>query len=101
MMDRKPLILGDKTYKDITDDICEPVETAPGATWVAMFFSAKALFIFYLASVATILFTGMGLMGTNHPVGWGTDIVTFVFWIGIGHAGTLISAILFLFRQKW
>ena len=44
---------------------------------------------------------GMGLMGVNHPVGWGTDIITFVFWIGIGHAGTLISAILFLFRQKW
>ena len=44
---------------------------------------------------------GMGLMGVNHPVAWGTDIITFVFWIGIGHAGTLISAILFLFRQKW
>jgi molybdopterin-containing oxidoreductase family membrane subunit len=44
---------------------------------------------------------GMGLLGVNHPIGWGTMIVTFVFWIGIGHAGTLISAILFLFRQKW
>jgi molybdopterin-containing oxidoreductase family membrane subunit len=43
----------------------------------------------------------MGMMGVNHPVGWGTDIITFVFWIGIGHAGTLISAVLFLFRQKW
>ncbi len=100
-MKRNPLILGNKTYKEITDDICEPVERMPGKTWFALFTSAKFLLLFYLANVGIILFTGMGLMGTNHPVGWGTDIVTFVFWIGIGHAGTLISAVLFLFRQKW
>ena len=62
MMDRNPLILGDKTYKDITDDICEPLETLPGKQWMLMFFSAKALLIFYLISVGTVLFTGMGLM---------------------------------------
>ena len=45
--------------------------------------------------------TGVGVTGINHPVGWGVFIVTFVFWIGIGHAGTLISAILFLFNQTW
>ena len=100
-LSRKPLILGNKTYKDITDDICEPVESIPGGSWLGLVFSAKFLFLFYLFSVGVVIFTGMGLMGTNHPVGWGTDIVTFVFWIGIGHAGTLISAILFLFRQKW
>lgn len=101
MIERKPLVLGNKTYKDITDDICEPVETKPGKGWIGLFFSAKFLFLFYLFTVGTVVFTGMGLLGTNHPVGWGTMIVTFVFWIGIGHAGTLISAILFLFRQKW
>lgn len=101
MIERKQLILGNKTYKDITDDICEPVESAPGGGWIALFFSAKALFLFYLVSIAIIVSTGMGLLGVNHPVGWGTMIVTFVFWIGIGHAGTLISAVLFLFRQKW
>jgi Ni/Fe-hydrogenase subunit HybB-like protein len=101
MIDRKPLVLGNKTYKDITNDICEPVETMPGAPWFAMFFSAKALLLFYLVTIAIVVSTGMGLLGVNHPVGWGTMIVTFVFWIGIGHAGTLISAILFLFRQKW
>lgn len=101
MMDRKPLILGNKTYKDITDDICEPIETKPGKGWIALFFSAKFLLVFYLVSIGIIVSTGMGLLGVNHPVGWGTMIVTFVFWIGIGHAGTLISAILFLFRQKW
>jgi len=101
MMERKPLILGNKTLKDVSDDICEPVENAPGKAWYALFFSAKFLFLFYIISVGIILFTGIGLLGVNHPNGWGTMIVTFVFWIGIGHAGTLISAILFLFRQKW
>lgn len=101
MIKRNPLVLGNKSYKDITDDICEPTEVAPGKEWWLMLFSAKSLFGFYLLSIGIVLFTGMGLMGTNHPVGWGTDIVTFVFWIGIGHAGTLISAVLFLFRQKW
>lgn len=101
MMDRNPLVLGEKTYKDITNDICEPVETKPGPGWWGLFFSAKFLLLFYLTCVGVIVSTGMGLLGVNHPVGWGTMIVTFVFWIGIGHAGTLISAVLFLFRQKW
>ena len=101
MITRKPLILGNKTYKDITDDICEPVETFPDKRWFALFFSANALFAFYIAIIAIVIGTGIGLLGVNHPVGWGTMIVTFVFWVGIGHAGTLISAILFLFRQKW
>lgn len=101
MIERKQLILGNKTYKDITDDICEPLETPPGGKWMALFFSAKFLFLFYLFSIAMVVTMGMGLLGVNAPVGWGTMIVTFVFWVGIGHAGTLISAILFLFRQKW
>lgn len=98
---RKPLILGNKTYKDISDDICRPVETFPSKGWFGLFFSAKALLIFYIIHIAIVIGTGMGLLGVNHPVAWGTMIITFVFWIGIGHAGTLISAILFLFRQKW
>ena len=51
--------------------------------------------------LAYLVFTGIGVWGNNQPVGWAWDITNFVFWIGIGHAGTLISAILFLFRQKW
>ncbi len=100
-MERQPLILGNKSYQDITEDICEPVETLPGKGWIGLFLSAKFLFLFYLTNMFIVLSIGMGLMGTSHPVNWGTDIVTFVFWVGIGHAGTLISAILFLFRQKW
>ncbi len=101
MIKREILIEGNKTYKDITDEICAPVETLPPKGWFYYFIPAKLGLLFYLSVVATILGVGMGLMGVNHPVGWGTDIVTFVFWVGIGHAGTLISAILFLFRQKW
>lgn len=98
---RKPLILGTKTYKDITDDICAPVEAPATKRWFGLLLGAKALFLFYIVHIAIIIGTGMGLLGVNHPVAWGTMIITFVFWIGIGHAGTLISAILYLFRQKW
>ncbi|MES3036580.1 MAG: NrfD/PsrC family molybdoenzyme membrane anchor subunit [Bdellovibrionota bacterium] len=100
-MKRNPLILGHKSLKDITDDICSPVETIPSKGWVGLFLSAKMLLIFYIIILGTVIANGMGLLGVNHPNAWGTMIITFVFWIGIGHAGTLISAILFLFRQKW
>jgi hypothetical protein len=100
MIKRNQLILGDKTLKDITDDICNPVETLPGKGWVGLFLTAKTMLIFYMITLGMVMAYGMGLLGVNHPIAWGTMIVTFVFWIGIGHAGTLISAILFLFRQK-
>lgn len=100
-MKRSKLVLGDKSLKQITDDICAPVEKLPPKEWVALFLGAKTLFIFYILTIAVVVGTGMGLLGTNSPVAWGTMIITFVFWVGIGHAGTLISAILFLFRQKW
>lgn len=101
MLKRNQLILGQKTLADITDDICKPVETLPSKGWVALFLSAKTLLVFYVIILGIVIANGMGLLGVNHPNGWGTMIITFVFWIGIGHAGTLISAILFLFRQKW
>jgi Ni/Fe-hydrogenase subunit HybB-like protein len=101
MIKRAPLVLGNKTYKDVTDDICEVVENIPGLGYFGGLLSAKALFLVYIFSQGVIVAVGMGMMGISHPVMWGTDIITFVFWIGIGHAGTLISAILFLFRQKW
>lgn len=101
MLKRNQLVLGNKTLKDVTDDICEPIERVPSKQWMGLFLSAKALFIFYIITIAMVVATGMGLLGVNHPVAWGTMIITFVFWVGIGHAGTLISAILFLFRQKW
>lgn len=101
MIKREPLVLGNKTYKDVTDDICSLLEKMPGGKYFLALLTAKTLLLFYLVVLGFIVGTGMGLMGVSHPVGWGTDIITFVFWIGIGHAGTLISAVLFLFRQKW
>ncbi len=97
----KPLIKGDKSPKDVTEDIAHLVEAKPHLKWLWMVLSAKSMLLFYMVVVGCIVGIGMGLMGVNHPVGWGTDIVTFVFWVGIGHAGTLISAVLYLFRQKW
>src|SRR5690606_32548092 len=87
--------------KTITDDIAGLVESFPGASYFAGLAGANGLLLIFLLAQGMIVWYGMGMMGTNHPVGWGTDIITFVFWIGIGHAGTLISAVLFLFRQKW
>ncbi len=98
---REPLVLGHKNLKQITDDISGWIEQMPGMKYWAALLSAKALFLVYILGQGIVVAVGMGLQGINHPVGWGTDIITFVFWIGIGHAGTLISAILFLFRQKW
>jgi Ni/Fe-hydrogenase subunit HybB-like protein len=101
MIKRNQLVLGDKNLKTITDDICAPVESVPGKGWIALFLGVKGLLVFYLIILGIVISKGMGLIGVNHPNAWGTMIITFVFWIGIGHAGTLISAILFLFRQKW
>src|SRR5262245_2718206 len=101
MIKKNVLIAGNKSYHDITNDIANPVETLPGKGWFAYFMGAQAVLISWIAVLTCIVGIGLGLLGLSHPAGWGTDITTFVFWIGIGHAGTLISAILFLFRQKW
>jgi molybdopterin-containing oxidoreductase family membrane subunit len=69
--------------------------------WLVAFGIASILFMLYLVAVTYLFLRGVGIWGINIPVGWGFAIVTFVWWIGIGHAGTLISAILFLLRQDW
>ena len=98
---KQPLILGNKNLEEVTEDVCQPLFSPPSGRWWALFAGAAGLFLFYLFAIGMVVSHGMGLLGVNHPIGWGTMIITFVFWIGIGHAGTLISAILFLFRQKW
>lgn len=101
MMKRSPLVLGNKTMERVTDDICMLLERWPGPEFIMTLLTAKALLGVFIFSWAVIATTGLGLLAISHPVGWGTPIITFVFWIGIGHAGTLISAVLYLFRQKW
>jgi molybdopterin-containing oxidoreductase family membrane subunit len=101
MLKQTVLVTGNKSYHDVTNDICGPVETLPGKGWFSYFAGAQVLLISWIICLGCIVGIGLGLLGLSYPVGWGTDITTFVFWIGIGHAGTLISAILYLFRQKW
>lgn len=98
---RKPLVLGNKSYADITNDIAEPLERRASTAWWAAFIVSVAVMIVGAAAVVYQIGTGVGVWGLNNTVGWAFDITNFVFWIGIGHAGTLISAILFLFRQRW
>ncbi|HNQ11621.1 MAG TPA: polysulfide reductase NrfD [Bacteroidia bacterium] len=98
---RLPLILGDKDYHQITEDVCRPVEAKPSKWWWIAFIAAFSLFLYWVAVVAYTVGTGIGVWGLNKTVGWAWDITNFVWWVGIGHAGTLISAILLLFRQKW
>jgi molybdopterin-containing oxidoreductase family membrane subunit len=96
-----PLILGDKTLARVTADICAPLERRAGLYWWLAFLPSFALLLLGVVAVAYLMVTGIGVWGLNRSVGWAFDITNFVFWVGIGHAGTLISAILFLFRQKW
>ncbi|MFK7936307.1 MAG: NrfD/PsrC family molybdoenzyme membrane anchor subunit [Saprospiraceae bacterium] len=98
---REPLIEGGKSYHQITEDICRPTETAPGTMWIIAFLISATLLGLYVFSVAYTIWMGIGSWNLNRTIGWGWDITNFVWWVGIGHAGTLISAILLLFRQKW
>lgn len=98
---RPPLILGDKTWHDITEDVCRPVESKANKWWWLAFSVSLAAFIWWVVAVSYTVGTGLGVWGLNKTVGWAWDITNFVWWVGIGHAGTLISAILLLFRQKW
>jgi molybdopterin-containing oxidoreductase family membrane subunit len=97
----QPLVAGNKTLLDVTDDVCAPLECRPTLLWWTAFIAALCLLALGAAAVSYQIATGIGTWGLNKSVGWAFDITNFVFWIGIGHAGTLISAILFLFRQKW
>jgi Ni/Fe-hydrogenase subunit HybB-like protein len=98
---RPPLVVGEKDYHQVTEDICRPVETKPTRAWW-IGFTISALFLaFGIVSVTMEVIYGVGQWNLNRTVGWGWDITNFVWWIGIGHAGTLISAILLLFRQGW
>ena len=98
---RPLLITGKKDYAQVTADICKPIHDPPSKLWMASFvFSAMVAGLGVFCILYTF-FVGIGAWGLNKTVGWAFDITNFVFWIGIGHAGTLISAILLLFRQKW
>jgi molybdopterin-containing oxidoreductase family membrane subunit len=98
---REPLVLHNRSYSWITERICGIIEKPQPKLWWMLFIPSVLLFSIMAYLFAYLIATGVGVWGQNHPVAWGWDITNFVFWIGIGHAGTLISAILFLTRQRW
>jgi molybdopterin-containing oxidoreductase family membrane subunit len=95
------LVKGDRSFHEITDLISHHAEKKTPMAWLAAFSVASLGVVLLLTMLAYQVWNGVGVWGNNQPVAWGWPIVNFVFWVGIGHAGTLISAVLFLFRQSW
>jgi len=98
---RPPLVDGNRRPGEVTQDISHSLEGRPSWLWWVGLGLSSSLLALGIAAVSYTLAKGIGTWGLNRTVGWGFDITNFVFWIGIGHAGTLISAVLFLFRQHW
>ncbi len=99
---RPPVLEPGHTYSTVTDQIASIVLTQPTPrSWIVGFAISFALLMLFFYAVTYLLITGVGIWGIAIPVAWGFAIVNFVWWIGIGHAGTLISAILLLLRQQW
>ncbi len=100
----EPLLDNNPSLHDITQAICAPAEIEVRKTpigWTIGFLIALSCLGVFGCAVGYLFWKGIGIWGNNQPVAWAWDITNFVWWIGIGHAGTLISAILFLFKQKW
>ena len=97
----KTLIHASITARDVTLDVIAPIFRPPSVGWWVALFVSMAIMSLMFFTFTIQMCEGLGILGLNNPVMWGSYITNFVFWIGIGHAGTLISAILFLFRQKW
>jgi Ni/Fe-hydrogenase subunit HybB-like protein len=96
------LVLGGHTFTTVTEKVSDIVlERKTPKAWYIAFAITSSLTVMLFAMIAYLIVEGVGVWGLNNPVSWGWAIVNFVFWVGIGHAGTLISAILFLLRQKW
>ena len=98
---RAPLVENNRSFNWITETVCSIVEEKTPIWWWICFCVAGFVATFTLGGLIYLVSTGTGVWGLNNPVNWGWAIVNFVFWIGIGHAGTLISAILCLLKQRW
>ena len=100
-IEREPLVLNNRSLAWISDQIAGIIEGKTPRWWWVMMACSLPLMLMCFAMIGYLISTGVGVWGLNHPIAWGWAIVNFVCWIGIGHAGTLISAVLFLLRQKW
>ena len=99
---RGVLIKGNKTYQQVTDDILRPMDTKmPPRWWYIGIFITVSMILLGLWGMYTTISTGIGTWGVNNNVAWGFGIINFVWWIGIGHAGTAFSIFLLILRQKW
>jgi Ni/Fe-hydrogenase subunit HybB-like protein len=98
---RGPLIEGDKSLGQITREIATPMEVQPGLWWYIAFFISSIAAVFGGYAIFITINKGIGTWGVNNSVAWGWEIVNFVWWIGIGHAGTAFSIFLLILRQKW
>jgi molybdopterin-containing oxidoreductase family membrane subunit len=95
------LITGNQSFHSVTEKISGIVEAKVSPYWYLAITISSLLALVFFGSIGYLVWEGIGIWGVNIPVGWGFAIINFVFWVGIGHAGTLISAILFLMRQRW
>jgi Ni/Fe-hydrogenase subunit HybB-like protein len=100
-LERAPLVLNNRGVGWISDKIAGICENEMPKWWVPAFIISATVMSMMFLCIAYLISTGVGVWGLNQPADWAWDITNFVFWIGIGHAGTLISAVLFLLRQKW
>ncbi len=98
---RQPLVKDVVSLGEVTETVANPLNRKPNIYWYAFFIPAVIALIGGIAATSYQVKTGIGTWGNNNSVGWGFAIVNFVFWVGIGHAGTFISAVLLIFRQKW
>ena len=96
-----PVVEGSPKAAELDATIAAPLDQFPSRLWWIMFSVTLSFLSIGVFCIGMTLYKGLGIWGVNQPVSWGFDIVNFVFWVGIGHAGTLISAILFLLRQRW
>jgi len=97
----EPMIAGEPTFDSITERVTCVTEGKATRHWWILFGCSSTLMMVLFVQLGYLFWEGTGIWGLNNPVGWGWAIVNFVWWVGIGHAGTLISAILFLLRQRW
>jgi molybdopterin-containing oxidoreductase family membrane subunit len=98
---RATLVLHNRDFKSVTDAVSGIAERPTTLGWKIAFVISLSMLSMLGLCIGYLITTGVGVWGNNQPASWGFPIVNFVFWVGIGHAGTLISAILFLFRQNW
>lgn len=98
---RAPLVTGGLDFAGVTENVSRIATTKPTLFWWIGFLWLSCMAMGFFTFIGYLVVTGVGIWGNNQPIAWGFPIINFVFWVGIGHAGTLISAILFLFRQNW